>query len=280
MKKLAIILVIFLVGIFDNGIGTDIAMASAPPSNSKPPIYKRIIRRVFSGSRPPSQSRKPIKQSRRSKALTPKGWEFGPNIGTSNSLTEIGGSRSDARGFIMDTQFETTSINLGAFAKYRFNYTFVSGLTFNYGHIHGADSLSPPNSSRYNRGFSFQNNIYELAFITEVYAPRIYYSVPLDIYGYLGVGGFYHNPKLTVPNPDTFVYDEFSKYQVVFPIGLGANYTFMKKYRVGIDIGWRKTFTSYLNGFTRPWSEGYNSYYFTAAKFTYFLDMKKKKRKF
>lgn len=280
VKKLIILLIIFSAHIFADGLNINQIYASNPPSNSKPPIYKRVFKSIFSGSKPPTQGKRPITQSRRSKALQPKGWEFGANFGTSNSLTEIGGSKDSSRGFIMDTQFETTSLNLGAFTKYRFNELIVAGLAFNYGHIHGADSLSPPDTPRYNRGFAFENNIYELSFITEVYAPKYWHNTPLDIYAYLGVGGFYHNPILTVPNPETFTYDDFSKYQVAFPIGLGANWTFYKYYKVGIDIGWRKTFTSYLNGFTRPASTGYNSYYFSAIKLTYFLDMRPSPKRF
>jgi hypothetical protein len=280
VKKLIFLLIIFSVGIFTESGSINQIYASSPPSNSKPPIYKRVFKGIFSRSKPPSQSRKPITQSRRSKAMQPKGWEFGANLGTSNSLTEIGGSNDSRRGFIMDTQFETTSLNAGAFTKYRFNELIVAGLAFNYGHIHGADSLSPPNTSRYNRGFAFENNIYELSFITEVYAPKFWHKSPLDIYGYIGVGGFYHNPILTVPNPESYTPDEFSKFQVAFPIGLGANMTFFRYYKVGIDIGWRKTFTSYLNGFTRPASTGYNSYYFSAIKLSYFLDMRPSPKRF
>lgn len=225
-----------------------------------------------SRSKAPPQSRRPLTRSRRSRAMTPSGWEFGGNIGTSHSLTEIGGSKATSRGFIMDTQFEATSLSIGAFGKYRINYWFSAELNFNYANINGADSLSPPNTSRYNRGFSFNNNIFELAAKGIVYAPRIDHKFPLDIYGYLGIAGFYHNPELYVPDPDNYDFEEYSNYQLAFPMGIGAYYTFQKQYKVGIDIGWRKTFTDYLNGFTRTASKGYDSYYFMGFRFSYFIN--------
>lgn len=233
-----------------------------------------------SRSKPPPQKRKPITQSRRSRAMTPTGWEFGGNIGTSHSLTEIGGSKNDSRGFIMDTQFEATSINIGAFGRYRFDYWLAAEVNFNYASISGADSLSPIGSSRYNRGFYFNNNIYELAAKAIGYAPRINHKIPLDIYAYLGVAGFYHNPSLSVPDPSNYDFEEFSNYQIALPMGLGAYYIFEQQYKLGLEIGWRKTFTDYLNGFTRPASKGYDSYYFTAIRFSYFINKQKRNRYF
>lgn len=201
-----------------------------------------------------------------------KGWEVGFNLGTSHSLTEIGGSRDVSRGFVFDTQFETTSINFGVFGKYRFNELIAATAGFNYGHIHGADSLSPIESSRYARGFSFENNIYELSVRGEAYTPPLIPFVPLDFFGYIGIAGFYHDPILRVPNPEQYEFEEFNNFAVALPIGLGASYTLLRNYKISLDIGWRKTFTNYLNGFTRPASQGYNSYYFTALKFSYSFD--------
>ena len=34
-------------------------------------------------------------------------------------------------------------------------------------------------------------------------------------------------------------------------------------------MGWRKTFTDYIDGFTRPWSKGKDSYVVTTVNLSY-----------
>ncbi len=267
------ILVVLLVGtVFKTG-NLSFMFATNAESNSAIPVYGRAkYQPPVSRSKPPPRGRRPVSASRRAQAMAPTGWEVGINIGTAHSLTEIGGSSEVSRGFILDTQFETTSINAGVFARYRVNQLMSINSSFNYGHIHGADSLSPKESSRYHRDFAFSNNIFELAVRCEGYVPDILGNIPLEIYGYLGLGAFYHDPELYVPEPDNFEFEEFSNFEMVFPIGAGINYAIDGMFKIGLDIGWRKTFTNYLNGFTRKASQGYNSYYFTSLKFSYFID--------
>jgi hypothetical protein len=241
-------------------------------SQSRSPVQEPRPRvRPDSRSRPPVGSRRPLQRSRRSMVMQPRGIDFGFNLGTSHSLTDIGGTRYASRPFVMDTQWSTTSINAGAFTRYKFGQLFSVNASLNYGRIAGADSLSGENSSRYNRNFYFNNNIFEFAFTGEIYVPNYYPFRPFEIYGFVGIAMFYHDPDLTTHNPALYETDQYNNFQPAIPMGIGGFYNFPSNWRVGYEIGWRKTFFDYLDGFTRPASQGNDSYFFGKVKVSYFI---------
>ncbi len=245
-------------------------------SQSRSPVYNtRSSFQPPSRSRPPGGTRRPLTPSRRALSLRDLGWEIGGNIGTSHSLTDVSGTSVDQRPSFLNTQWSTTSLNLGGFARYRFNPLFAVKTSLNYGRVHGADSLAEGRT----RDFYFDNNIIELALIYEVYVPTISLNFPFSLYGFIGLAGFYHNPNLTVPNPPPhdFTEDEFSNFQPAIPMGIGFNYTINREWKIGYEVGWRKTFFDYLDGFTRPWSRGSDSYYFGTVKVSYFLEQTRRR---
>lgn len=238
-------------------------------TQSQVPVFENILYfQPPSQSRPPGGTRRPLVPSRRTQALRQLGWELGGNVGTSHSLTDVSGTSIDQRPSFLNTQWGTTSINLGFFGRYRFHQLFAVKGSFNYGRIHGADSIAGRA-----RDFYFHNNIFEFGLLYEVYVPVSSANFPIDIYGFVGLAGFYHNPQLTVPDPapHDFTWDEYSNFQPAIPMGIGFNYALNREMKIGYEIGWRKTFFDYLDGFTRPWSRGSDSYYFSTFKFTYVL---------
>ena len=261
---------IFLVGFL--GLLSLLLLPTKAECQSRSPIQdRRTIVRPPSNSRPPGGGRRPIQRSRRSMAIQPSGFDFGINIGTAHSLTDIGGTHWSSRPSFLDTQLSATSINLGAFGRYKINPLLAVTASANYGKIGGADSLSGENSSRYRRDFYFTNNILEFALRGELYLPKAIPSNPFDLYGFVGFAMFYHDPDLRVPNPENYEFAEYNNIQPAIPMGIGAFYTFPNNLRIGYEIGWRKTFFDYLDGFTRPASQGMDSYYFGKVKISYFL---------
>jgi hypothetical protein len=239
---------------------------------SRSPVQEPRPRvRPESRSRPPGGTRRPLQRSRRSFVVQPRGFDYGVNLGTSHSLTDIGGTQFASRPFIMDTQWSTTSLNAGAFMRYKFSPLFSLTGSLNYGKIGGADSLSGENSSRYQRNFYFTNNIFEFAAKGEFYVPKYYPRSAFDFYGFVGVAVFYHDPDLNTPNPELYETGEFNNLQPAIPMGIGGYYTFPSNWRLGYEIGWRKTFFDFLDGFTRPASQGNDSYYFGKVKVSYFI---------
>jgi hypothetical protein len=244
---------------------------------SRSPVQDRRakVKPASSSKRPwGSNNKRPLTRSIRSMYEQPKGIDYGVNLGTAHALTDIGGTGETSRASFLDTQWSETSLNAGVFLRYKFSPLFSLKSSFNYASISGSDLLSGESTSRFNRGFEFSNTIYELAFTGEFYIPKNFKN-PLDVYGFLGIAAFYHDPDLLVPNPDRYEFDLVNTLQPAIPIGIGAFYQFPNSMRVGYEIGWRKTFFDHLDGFTRPASKGNDSYYFGKIKLSYFVPVRR-----
>ncbi len=199
------------------------------------------------------------------------GLDVGFALGSAHSLSDIGGTRDASRILFFDAQPMATGIHFGAFARYRFSELFALNMGANYGQIGGADSLSPITSSRYVRDYYFQNNIYEVALKTEFYLPKHYLDITIDLYAYAGIIGFYHDSKLTVPNPAIHQPANFSNFQVAIPFGAGFYYSTKGNFRIGFNVGWRKTFTDYLDGESPTPGPNNDSYFFNAINLGYYF---------
>jgi hypothetical protein len=256
------------------GVFLNVTFSLEGNAQSKAPIYD-----APKDSRPRSKSklpgnRKPISMSRRAISMHRFGWNIGGNIGSAYSLTDASGSSLNQRPGFLNTQWNTMSLNLGGFATYRFHENFAINTSLNYARLHGADSIAGRN-----RGFYFNNTILEMAVTTKVYAPISSPGFPFDFYGFIGIAGFYHNPQLTVPNPAPadFTWDQYSSLQPAIPIGFGFNYIYNRNLILGYEVGWRKTFFDYLDGFTRPWSKASDSYYFASLKVSYYIPQQRRR---
>lgn len=186
-------------------------------------------------------------------------WDFGINAGAANYLGDMGGAEGTRRDFVADIQLGQTRWLTGAFARYEVSPTISFNVGFNYGRIRGSDSESE-NPARQARNLSFRNDIKELSLRTEItllydndVSNRGYYNPDFRLYGFFGIAGLHHNPK-------TIYRDEYVELQPLktegvdytliqfsIPAGLGLYFTFDKKHRFGWEIGYRTTFTDYLD---------------------------------
>ena len=166
-----------------------------------------------------------------------------------------------------------TRVGAGVSITRRF-YPRVSGrFGLCYGRISGDDSKAAdpndPNAQfRYNRNMTFRNDIVEasaVAIIDLIENRNNYLKRPDFVpYVFAGVAGFYHNPKGLVganaPNGLTTgeyvaladVKTEgqasaYSQYQISIPFGGGIRYRINRNFDASLEIGWRKTFTDYLD---------------------------------
>jgi len=193
-------------------------------------------------------------------------WDFGANIGVANYLGEIGGKEETRRDFLFDMKLNRTQLSVGAFGRYKFSQQMAVNVGFNYGHIKGNDynSLNP---ARVARNLSFSNNIYELTtrmeltlFYDSDVGGRGYYNPDFKLYAFLGAGIARHNPKTTYYGdleefngqnielqPLQTEGEEYSLWQFSLPAGLGLYFTHNKQHRFGWEIGYRTTFTDYLD---------------------------------
>ena len=173
-------------------------------------------------------------------------------------------------------RFSSTRPNIGV------NYTMrlyprisVRG-SFAWGRITGddakaADPTEADNRDRNIRNLSFRNDIKELSatVIVDLFENRGNYLRRPDLvpYAFIGVGVMHHNPKAFWPGSPELSEgwyelqplgtegqnlggdypDPYSLVQIVIPAGLGVRYKLDRNWDISFEIGWRKTFTDYLD---------------------------------
>ena len=137
------------------------------------------------------------------------------------------------------------------------------GLT--YGRISGDDALAADQNGtdskfRYNRNMNFRNDILEasaVAVIDLIENRNNYLKRPDFVpYVFVGVAGFYHNPQ-GLDKSGNYVdlqplrtegqATAYSKTQISIPFGGGIRYRINRNFDASLEIGWRKTFTDYLD---------------------------------
>jgi hypothetical protein len=194
-------------------------------------------------------------------AVSQYAWDIGGNLGFSNYLGEIGGGAGEARDWVLDMKLNQTRWNPGVFVRYRADYNIGVNMSLNYFRIQGADSLTE-NPNRFTRNLHFRNDVFELAAVGEYYffsQPDVgrtgRYLLDFKAYVFAGAAVFYNNPKaqyqgkwVALQPLMTEGQDEaYSRLQFAIPMGVGFFYTFSRLHRFGWSIGYRYTFTDYID---------------------------------
>lgn len=175
-------------------------------------------------------------------------------------------------------RLKSTRPNIGVTYAHRFTPRISVRGGLAWGRITGDDqkSASPneaDNLPRFQRNLSFRNDIKELSVVAtfDLFENRGTYLKRPDFspYAFAGVAVFAHNPKAELNGSfialqplgtegqyasnrtnsiDGEAYpDPYSKIQIAIPFGLGVKYKLDKNWDLGFEIGWRKTFTDYLD---------------------------------
>jgi len=177
---------------------------------------------------------------------------------------------------IPSLRFAATRPNIGVNLTHRFTPRISARVALSYGRITGEDSKAadkndPDARFRYHRNMNFRNDIVEASAVGvfDLIANRNNYIKRPDFvpYVFAGVAVYHHNPKGLVgaANASTeghLVGQEgeyvnlqplqtegvsYSLTQVSIPFGGGVRYKLNKSFDIGLEIGWRKTFTDYLD---------------------------------
>jgi hypothetical protein len=169
---------------------------------------------------------------------------------------------------ITSLRFAATRPNLGVTFTRRFAPRISARAALSYGRITGddakaADATDPDAKFRFNRNMNFRNDIVELSGvgIFDLIENRNNYLKRPDFvpYVFAGVAVFKHNPKGALPDGRFIALqplgtegqratgDSYSLWQVSIPFGGGVRYKLNKSFDLGLEIGWRKTFTDYLD---------------------------------
>ena len=186
--------------------------------------------------------------------------DYGFSLGASNYLGEIGGGIGSRRGGVVDMKLNFTKWALGGFYRYRVSPKIAVKASLNYIRLSGDDSKTL-NPSRRARNLNFKNDMIELTGVGEYYIYKVNdvgrtgrYSTDFNLYLYGGIGVFYSNPKGQNSAGDWVSLKpletegvSYSNINLAIPLGIGFYYTIQRKYRIGLEIGWRTTFTDYID---------------------------------
>ncbi len=217
-----------------------------------------------------------------------KQWEIGYLMGTSQFLGEMGDSKNEGRPFIYDLQWKLTGLNFGGYVRYHYTPMIAFRANFIYGRLSGADSLSE-NPERSNRNLHFKSHVIELSGLLEIQlyktsgirgfknvlrsasvSKRIGKNqAEIYVYGFIGIGMFHFNPKAEykgkwyslqplgtegqgVPGSEK----KYKRIQACIPMGLEAFFTTNPKvYRIGLELGWRYTFSDYIDDISGKYAD-------------------------
>jgi hypothetical protein len=186
--------------------------------------------------------------------------DFGLNLGGANYLGEIGG-QNEARPFLFDMKMEKTNMAIGGFFRWSFTNNIAAKLQVNYARIGGADSLSTQ-PSRVGRNLSFRTDIIETMltgeysfFVMNDINRRSRSRVDFRSYAFAGFGMLLYYPYAQFndkwyylrPLATEGIENQYDEMTFAVPLGIAANFTFERKVRVGFEVGYRFTFTDYLD---------------------------------
>lgn len=187
--------------------------------------------------------------------------DFGVSLGGSNYVGEVGGSGTEPKPWLLDMNLAKSSIGFGGFYRLNFTQNIAAKISVNYARIAGADSLSGIVTQRA-RNLSFRTDIIEAAITAEYYfftmndlsrSSNARINFGSYLFAGAGVALFYPSAQLDDkwyalrPLQTEGVDNAYDVMTVVLPIGAGANFTFNKKLKLGVEFGYRFTFTDYLD---------------------------------
>lgn len=187
---------------------------------------------------------------------------FGLTATTANYLGDLTPGPS-----ILSSDPELTRWNIGIYASRKFYPRFSAQVRLSWARLRADDAVSTNNleeqdAGRWQRNLNFRNDIKELAIIGiyDLVANRKGHQDRKELtpYIYGGVAVFYHNPKAYYKGdrlPEGY-YElqpletegvHYSKVQPSLPFGFGVRYKLDRAWDLGLDFGWRFTFTDYLD---------------------------------
>jgi len=193
-------------------------------------------------------------------------------VGVSNFLGELGGGEEEGRDFYDDLDFNATRPTFAV--GYRYKLLSVVSLrgSLIYGRVNGNDA-NTEEFFRNNRNLHFRSPIVEVAAAAEVYflkenlsskyklrGVRGKLASNLSGYFFVGVGGFYFNPRAEYNGKWVSLQPlgtegqglregtkKYSRIALAIPGGIGFKYTINKTWSLGIEYGLRKTSTDYID---------------------------------
>jgi hypothetical protein len=199
-----------------------------------------------------------------------KEYLFGAGI--TNFLGELGGANQVGTNFLRDLEWTQTRPALCVGYKYNVTaYSKVRASLF-WGILSGNDNLTEE-PFRNNRNLHFRSHVVELNGIYEYYfnsessghrynikGARGMKAKKFTYYAFGGVGVFFFNPQAQYNGQWVSLQplgtegqglpgggSKYSRVSIAIPYGLGLRYAIDRDWKIGLEVGARKTFTDYID---------------------------------
>lgn len=196
--------------------------------------------------------------------------------GTSNFLGDLGGRDKAGSNYSpADLNLNQSRTAVGFGARYKLDRWINVAAKFSYLNVKGDDAVTK-DIYRNNRNLNFKSNIFEVSARIEAgyqstrrggnkYGVRRNYgkskNLTHNIFGFIGVGGFYYNPKGRTATGNYVKLKplhtegqglpggpkQYSNYSISLPIGAYYKLTFNKIWSIGVEFSYRKSFTDYID---------------------------------
>ncbi|HNP17757.1 MAG TPA: DUF6089 family protein [Fulvivirga sp.] len=121
----------------------------------------------------------------------------------------------------------------------------------------GGDDAKTNEGGKFKRNLSFISNNFELNVVGIVQAfpngVKYYQRSPFNVYGFVGIGFLYFNPKAELNGKKYALQPiqtegvSYSRFAIVIPYGIGIKYKLNPFFNIGLEGGFRQTFTDYLD---------------------------------
>jgi hypothetical protein len=185
-------------------------------------------------------------------------WGVNAYIGASNMMGDLGGSNFIGSRGVFDYDFRANRLAIGMGINLHTGGSFSFGLNFLATRLYGDDKFSKQEFQEL-RNLCVRTDLLEADFLIE-YRPFSRSKGFNRFYLYSGVGGIYYQPKAEL-NDDWYKLRDmgtegqylangvgpYSELDVVIPYGLGYKFRLAKSTSLILDLGFRKTFTDYLD---------------------------------
>lgn len=197
--------------------------------------------------------------------------DYGFSVGATSFLGEFGGGKGERRDFVGDLELGFTRWTVGGFFRYKIAPKIGVKASLNYIRLSG-DDVKSDNPARRGRNLNFKNDMFEFLLNGEFYIYKINdvgrtgrYRTDFNLYLFGGVGVFYSNPKGQRSSGEWVSLKplktegvSYSSINLAVPLGLGFYYTLNRRYRVGLELGWRTTFTDYIDDASTVYVNSYD----------------------
>ncbi len=193
--------------------------------------------------------------------------EIGGSFLTSHYYGSLSQNMSERKDFgdYLSHRMDLMRFGAGFHIRYNFADHWAVRAELNYGRIAGADSLAVDNPLKSRRNLSFRNDIIEVAGLIEYNFADFGWNIhkkAFTPYVFTGLSLFRHNPQafynnewvdlqpLGTEGQDMFQYRDkvgYDLFQFAVPLGVGLRWALNSHWRLGVEAGWRFTFTQYLD---------------------------------